>query len=255
VRLRVANVDDQEHGGALWFTAVQAKLYVVASSHPCWAVSRALELKGIRFSRVEWPPPLHAPVQRLRFGQRTVPGLVIDGERIVGSRRIMHRLDELVPEPRLYPSDRVEEADRWGDEVLQPLARRMTWWALRHRPDAIVSFSADSRLPVPKFVIKRLTPLIAPIEWRLNEVGEDTAERDLRALPEHLAQVDEWIAEGVLAWEQPNAADLQIGSSLALLRTMEDLRPLVDGRPCGQLASRHFGAFPGFIPAGVLPAV
>ena len=112
-----------------------AKLYVVAASHPCFAVKRALELKGIPFKRVEWPPTLHVPLQRLRFSQGTVPGLVLDGERMIGSRTIMHRLDELRPEPPLYPSEpearrMVEEADIWGEEVLQALARRMTWWTL-----------------------------------------------------------------------------------------------------------------------------
>ena len=43
---------------------------------PCWAVKRALELKGIDYKRVEWPPTLHVPLQRLRFSQGTVPGLV-----------------------------------------------------------------------------------------------------------------------------------------------------------------------------------
>jgi glutathione S-transferase len=97
---------------------VRAKLYVVPSSHPCRAVARALELKRIEFKEVEWPPPLHALAQQMRFGQRTVPGLVIDGEKVIGSRRIMRRLDELVPEPHLYPQDpqtraRLEEIDEW----------------------------------------------------------------------------------------------------------------------------------------------
>ena len=66
--------------------APTTKLYVVAASHPCFAVKRAMELKGIPYKRVEWPPTFHVPMQRLRFGQGTVPGLRIDGEKVIGSR-------------------------------------------------------------------------------------------------------------------------------------------------------------------------
>src|SRR3954451_16577912 len=214
---------------------MQAKLYVVAASHPCFAVKRALELKGLPFKRVEWPPTLHIPLQRLRFSQGTVPGLVLDGEKVIGSRTIMHRLDELRAEPPLYPVDpdtrrRVEEADEWGDEVLQSLARRMTWWTLRHRPRAITTYGADSELPLPDFAAVASAPLITRIEWRINDVSDATTKRDLRALPDHLNKIDGWIADGTIGGEPLNAADLQIGASIALLQTIADLRPLLDSR-------------------------
>jgi glutathione S-transferase len=234
---------------------VVVKLYVVAASHPCWAVARALELKRIPFKRIEWPPTMHVPMQRLRFGQGTVPGIAIDGERVVGSRRIMRRLDELSPDPRLYPPDqRVEEADQWGDEVLQALTRRLTWWALRRRPTAILSYAEDSRLPFPPALTRALTPLIAPIEWSINDVSQAKAREDLAALPSHLDRVDAWIADGVIGYEQPNAADLQIGSSIALLRTNQDVHGLIAGRPCERLANEQFPGFPGSVPAGTFPA-
>ena len=233
---------------------MSAKLYVVAASHPCWATARALELKGIPYRRVEWPPTMHVPMQRLRFGQGTVPGLTIDGEKLVGSRRIMERLDELVPDPTLRSSDlRLREANRWGDEVLQSLARRLTWWTLRRRPSAIRSYAQDSKLPFPGFVTQGLTPAISRVEWRINDVSDDSARRDLQALPGHLDQVDAWIAEGLLGDDVPNAADLQIGSSIALLRTKLDVRPLISGRPAERLATSQFAGFPGEVPAGTFP--
>ena len=237
---------------------MRAKLYVVAASHPCFAVKRALELKGIPFDRVEWPPTLHVPLQRVRFSQGTVPGLVLDGEKVIGSRTIMHRLDEVRPEPALYPPEhdaraRVEEADRWGDEVLQALARRMTWWTLRHRPRAITTYAADSELPLPDFAAVATAPLITRIEWRINDVSDAAIERDLRNLPEHLDRVDGWIAEGVLGADQPNAADLQIGASVALLSTIADLGTMLANRPALELAERHFADFPGHVEEGTLP--
>ena len=235
-----------------------AKLYVVAASHPCFAVKRAMELKGIPYKRVEWPPTLHVPMQRLRFGQGTVPGLRIDGEKVIGSRTIMHRLDELHPEPRLYPVEpdarrRVEEADLWGDEVLQSLARRMSWWTLRKRPRAITSYGEDSHLPLPDFAAIGSVPLIAPIEWRMNDISDETIKRDIQQLPGHLDRVDAWIAAGAIGGGAPNAPDLQIGSSIAMLNTHQDLRPLLDSRPSLELAVRQFSDFPGHMPAGTLP--
>jgi glutathione S-transferase len=236
-----------------------AKLYVVAASHPCFAVKRALELKGIAYKRVEWPPTVHVPMQRLRFSQGTVPGLVLDGERMIGSRSIMHRLDEVSPEPLLYPTDpearrAVEEADRWGEEVLQALARRMTWWALRHEPRAITSYGEDSQLPLPDFASVASAPLIVRLEWRINDVSDGQARKDVEALPGHFDRIDGWIASGTMdAGDGPNAADLQIGSSIALLNTIADLRPILEGRPSLEAALREFPDFPGEIPAGTLP--
>ena len=75
----------------------------------------------------------------------------------------------------------------------------------------------------------------------------------MEELPSHLDRVDAWITEGTLGGEAPNAADLQIGSSIAMLNTHQDLRPLLDGRPSLELAVRQFADFPGEMPAGTLP--
>jgi glutathione S-transferase len=76
----------------------------------------------------------------------------------------------------------------------------------------------------------------------------------LAALPGHVDRVDAWIEDGVLGGEVPNAADLQIASSLRLILTIEDLVRFVDGRPAGELARRVFPTWPGHMPAGAIPA-
>src|ERR1700754_4336719 len=142
-------------GAQSMFRTVAIDLYVVHGSHPCAAVERALELKGLAFRRVELPPPLHAPLQKVRFGKRTVPAMKLSsGEKVSGSTAIMRRLDELAPEPALWRADeerraRVERAEEWGDEVYQPIARRLLWGALRRRPDALVTYSEGSGIRLP----------------------------------------------------------------------------------------------------------
>ena len=190
------------------------KLYVVNGSHPCAAVRRAMDLKGIDYKIVEFPPPFHVPLQRLRFGQRTVPGLKLEsGEKLSGSSAIMRRLDELAPTPAMFGDARVQEAEAWGESVLQPIARRLLWrgFALNH--GAMVGYQAGGKLPaLPRPVVLALAPLITRIEARLNEVSDDAVRADLHALGDHLDKVDAWIASGVLGGDPPNAADLQIAA-------------------------------------------
>src|SRR3954468_14700405 len=238
-----------------------AKLYIIHGSHPCAAVERALTLKGIEYKRIEYPPPLHAPLQRLRFGARTVPSIRFDdGEKLSGSRPIMRRLEELSPEPPLFPSDpalraRVEEAERWGEEIFQPIARRVLWPAFARAPRAMAGYQEGQRNPaLPESVLAAMAPVVTRIERRLNDATDEATRADLQALPAHLDRIDTWIAEGVLGGEAANAADLQIATTLRLMLTIEDLRPLIEGRPAGELALRLFPDHPGRVPAGSLPA-
>jgi glutathione S-transferase len=239
---------------------VPAKLYVVHGSHPCATVERALQLKGIAYKSVELMPAMHAAHQRVRFGQRTVPGIKFeDGEKVVGSRAILRRLEVLAPDPPLLPADAdlratVEETERWGDEVLQPMARRLVWLGMRRHPSSIVSFGEHSKLPVPDVMARLSAPMIARVEWRLNDVSEAAVRDDLAALPGHLDQIDGWIADGVIGGEAPNAADLQIAPTIRLMMVVGDARVLIEGRPCAELALRLFPQWDGDIPAGVLPA-
>lgn len=234
------------------------KLYALPASHPCAAVEAALRLKGIDYERTDLLPLQQLMVGPLRYGGITVPGMRIDGERIAGSRAIMRRLDELAPEPSLLPQDaekraRLLDIERWGDEILQPIPRHLVYAAFVRRPKAMESYAEGTKLPLP---LSAMRPLMWPTS-RLLVLRSRTNDRafaaDLAALPGHLEQVDAWIGEGLLGGETPNAADLQIGSSIRLLDTIGDVRPLIADRPAATLA-RYFPPQVGSIPAGTLPA-
>ena len=236
----------------------ELRLYVLPGSHPCACVEAALRLKGLDYERVDLLPLISMLNQRARFGRRTVPGLMVDGDRIVGSRLILRALDALEPKPRLLPADadrraRVEECEAWGEEVLQPLARRLSWAALRRDPGALRSYAADARLPIPLDVATTSAPLVIQVAVRVNGAHDAAARSDLAALPDHLDRVNGWIAEGLLGGRSPNVADLQICSSLRLLETIADVRPLLADRPSGRLAQRLFPSYAGEVPAGTLP--
>jgi glutathione S-transferase len=241
------------------FRPVAIDLYVVHGSHPCAAVERALEMKGLPFRRIELPPPFHAPVQRILFGARTVPAARLEGgEKVSGSRAIMRRLDELVPEPRLWPEDGaaralVERAEEWGDEVWQPIARRLLWGALRRCPGALVSYAVGSRIPLPAPAVRASAALVVRGESRLNGADDGAVRADLRSLPGHLDRIDGWLADGVVGGPQPNAADLQIAATSRLLMTIGDVAPFFAGRPAERHARDLFAGQPGATPRGVLP--
>ena len=236
-------------------------LYVVHSSHPCEAVKKALDVKAIPFRTFEMLIPTQALVTRLRFPDRTVPALRLDGgERVQGSRAILRRLDDLVPDPPLLPADPCDRAvvlaaQESGDEGLQSLARRVLWGALERAPGAIPSFQEASKLPrLPRPLVRLIAPGAIAIERRVNHAGRRQVAADLRALPGHLDRIDGWIAASVLGGPRPNAADLQIGSSVRLLTTIGDLGGLLADRPAEALARRLFADFPGHVPAGAFPA-
>lgn len=235
-----------------------ATLYVIPGSHPSQKARLALELKGIEYRRIDLMPVISRGVVRaLRFPGATVPALKLDGRRIQGSREIARELDRLVPEPPLYPGDpallaEIEQAERWGDEELQPVARRVVWNAFRRDRSALASFARGARLGIPiGLAVKTSAPIVA-LAVRINAAGDDNVKADLAALPGMLQRIDDWIAVGALGGAQPNAADLQIATSVRLLMTLADLRPAIEPRPCGELAVRIVPEFPGEIPP-VLP--
>jgi glutathione S-transferase len=237
-----------------------AKLYVVHGSHPCATVQRALDMKSVPYRVVELLPPMHAALQRLRFGTRTVPGLTLEsGEKLSGSRAIIRRLEELAPEPALLPADpeeraAVARAEEWGDEVWQPMARRLLWQTFTRHPQAMKSYQAGSRFPLPSPAVRALAPLVNAAERRLNGAEEGAVRADLRSLPGHLDRIDGWVREGVLGGEAVNAADLQIAPTSRLMLTIGDVRPYFAGRPAEEHAMRLFAEWPGETPAGVFPA-
>ena len=236
-----------------------AKLYVVQGSHPCMTVARALELKGIPYKTVELPELVHIPIQRRRFGGSTVPGVRFeDGGKAQGSREILRVLDERVPEPPLLPADpdrraRVEELERWGDEELQGVARRLVFWGLKKAPVAFPSYTEGSRWRVPAPVARAVGPHVATMVMRVHTASDETTRADLDALPGHIARIEEALEAGTLGGDPPNAADLQLAPSVRLLMTCEDIAPLVEAGRAGTWARGLFPDVPGRLPAGTLP--
>ncbi len=219
-------------------------------------VEAALHRKGLEYEKVSLTPGPHAEEMAGIYGagKTTVPGLLVGDEPVHGSRAILARLERIEPDPPLYPeriASTVREAERWGDEELQDLGRRLPWGALHFRPEAMGTFGGTGPLDPPgtDFAMTYVRGT-----WKYHGITAERLAADLAGLPEKLDHVDALAADGVLGGEEPNAADLQIAATVRVLLTVADLQPLIEGRPAGDLARRWFPDYTGEIPTGAFPA-
>jgi glutathione S-transferase len=240
-----------------------ASVYVITGSHACRTATLMLEYKRIPYRRVVLPTGLHpmlvraggfaghrTPIRALdgatprqlalldRLG--TVPALRLGAERIQTNREIARFLERLQPEPALFPAEpkrrrAVEDAELWGDEVLQMAARRV---GLAADLDELTMRGADGRLGPLLARSAAMRALLSHTTAQPFHANRRTRRRLLDSIPPMLDTVDAWISEGVLCAEEPNVADFTIAPSLALLSYHAELREPISARACGILVDR-----------------
>ena len=239
---------------------MKAKVYGIPGSHPVRAGLAMLDRKGIEWKLVDVPTVLCRPYLRARgFPGPTVPAMRFeDGRRLQTTRAISRELDRMVPEPPLFPVDpdrraAVEAAEAWGDEIYQPVPRRLSYQALARDRSPVASFLERPLLGMPPRMAAAVAGPTLYLGARINRSTEDSARADLAALPAMLDRVDALIDEGTIGGDEPNAADFQIGATTRVLMCLDDVLPAIEGRPAAAHATRHFPTYPGRIPP-VFPA-
>ena len=237
---------------------LNARLYWTAVSHPSQAVRKMLELKGVDYRLVSVLPlnqRLHLRLAGFRGG--TVPALKVNGRRVQGSRRIARQLDELWPEPPLFPADpqlraRVEEAERWGEQQLQPVPRRIGRFGAVRETEVRRWGARAHNVPLPDLVALATGPVAnyyaRTVEADGRRVTEAAVRADLEALPALLGQTERLLDDGTLATDPPNAATLQVLSSVRLLDSFSDLQDHIGQSRCAQVARELFPDYPGPMP-------
>lgn len=234
------------------------KFYGFAGSHPCEAVYAAARYKGIEFRTVNVPPAIHRFIMRANFGGYRVPGACINGVKVQGTSMIFLALDHLKPDPPLFPSElgqreRVIDAERWGEGEFQDIGRRLIWAHLSRSPETVRNWAAPGPPTFEQRVKYYAAPPLAQVARFGNHATNENVQKDLKRLPVLLDRVDELIDQGVIGNDEPNAADFQIFSSIAMWANMRDIRPYINDRPCGVVAARLFPQYKGVVPAGLLP--
>jgi glutathione S-transferase len=234
------------------------KLYGTPPSPPSHSARLMLEFKGLDYKPIWLLPGLWPVLLRTRgFRGGTVPAMKSDGRRVQGSMLISRALEELKAEPPLFPTDpdqrlKVEEAERWGDQVLQDVPRRIVRWLSVHRPETKAMIAKDVGIPFPRFAAWINTPAARHLASKVDADGQ--IQRAIAQVPEVIDHVDRLIADGVIGGDQPNAADFQIATSVRALLNVRDLDPATQGRPASQLALRVILDFGTDFPQGLLPA-
>jgi glutathione S-transferase len=218
-----------------------------------------LEHKGIEHRVVNLVPGTHAALLRpLGFRHGTVPALRLDGRRVQGSRAIARALEVAQPEPPLFPTDpreriRVEEAERWGDEVLQLAPRRLGGWINVRRPELRIKLAREAGVPASRLVGSAGWPVAWYFAHKVGANDTEGVKRTAEELPALLDHVEELLDVGTIGGAQRNAADFQIGTSVRLLMTFEDLAPAIGKREARRFAVELMPDYPTGIPAGLVP--
>jgi glutathione S-transferase len=230
-------------------------LHVLPPSHPCLAAEAALKRKEVTYELVNLAMGKHQEEVERIYGEgaRTVPGMVIGDETVHGSTAITRRLEELFPEPALYPepvAEAVREAELWADGDFQDFGRRLPWGAMYFRPEAMGTFGGAGPLDPAgtDFAIKFVRST-----WKYHGITAVQLATDLAELPEMVDRIEGFAESGLIDGEQPTAADFQIGATVRILLTIGDLLPLFEGTAAERIARRHFPDYAGFVPAGAFP--
>ncbi len=235
------------------------KLYGFTGSNSVHTGRLMLEHKGLEYDFVKLPPAVHAPTMLLLgFPTMGVPAMKAGGVRVQGTRFIARALDEMYPDqPLLFPTDpaarrRVQQAERWGEE-LQNAVRRVFYCAARRDRKAFHSVLGSGRGPVKTLGMRMLAPVVIKLATGLHRASDEAGREDIELLPERMDQIDAWLADGVLGGEQLNAADYQIGVNVSAMLMSEDLAPFIEWRPAAELARRVLPEYGGHMGA-VVPA-
>ena len=216
-------------------SAVKAKLYGFRGAGPSFSAELMLRHKGIRYRRVNMIWGRHRKTLSSKgFPGGTLPALLLDGHHVQTNRGIARALDELVPDPPLFPADpaaraEVEAVERFGDEVLQQATRRMILWTYTRHPESVTPHPAMGRIPLPRNRWLRTLLMRRPFEHY--GITDTVVEKDFETVPVMLDKLDAYAADGLLNGPRLTAADFQIAPLIAALLSIADLGPLWPRRP------------------------
>lgn len=203
--------------------AAKLVLHMFPSSHYNEKARWALDWKGLPHARIPYLPGPHLPQIRRLSGQAQTPVLVMDGDVISGSARIVDALERAFPEPRLYPADpsareRALAVQRRFDDEVGPAVRTLLFAELLHELGHLCALFTRGQ-PAPKRALYRaLLPLVRPVIARGNAVTPENVPRAAARVEEALDEVARAIGpSGQLVGDAFSVADLGAAALLAPL--------------------------------------
>ncbi len=194
-------------------------MYDWPASPFCMKVRALLDYKRIDYERINILGPAWFTVwRRGRIGK--VPALEIDGELVCDSTDIAYRLEDLVPNPSVIPSDRYLAArnhvlEDWADESIYFIGLYFQWWEPEGRTMVPLAFGKS---PAGRFAFAGYERAL-----RRQLRGQGTARKPLehlrRDLSRHLDAVESLLAgRSFLLGDTPMLCDFALLGQLHYLR-------------------------------------
>jgi len=190
-------------------------------SHFNEKVRWALDWKGIAHVRRSLLPGFHVPRVLWMTGQRSLPVLVLDGETIHDSTCIIERLEDVRPEPALYPADAADRRralalEDFFDEQVGPHVRRALFHELLPETEFAAAAFTVGCGPHTRRLYRALFPALRVVlkaDMRIDAAGA------ARSREKVLAALDRLEAElqpsGYLVGDRFSVADLTAAALLA----------------------------------------
>jgi hypothetical protein len=146
----------------------------------------------------------------------------------------------------------VQEAERWGEQELQEVPRIVFRWGLVNDMALRRWFAEDAGFPAPA-VAARLSGPVTRYYARVCGADAAAAQRALGGLEGMLDHVDVLLGEGTLRSDPPNAAALQVLSTVRALDAFTDLHAQVEAHSAAAVAREVFPEYPGPVPRFIPP--
>ncbi len=201
----------------------QAVLWQFRYSHFNEKARWALDYKRFPHVRRSLLPGLHIPRILWMTGQKAVPVLVVEGNTIADSTRIIEALERIQPDPPLYPADpearqRALRLEDFFDEELGPQLRRALFHALLPFTDYATALLATGMSGGTRRLYRALFPGVRAamrFDMRIDDAG---AERGRAAIAAALDRIEQELQpSGYLVGDRFTVADLTAAALLSPL--------------------------------------
>ena len=195
-------------------------LYQFKRSHYNEKARWALDHKRLPHTRHSLLPGPHKLTVTRLSGQAQVPVLRHGRQIIAGSARIIDYLEQLVPEPALYPRRpdclaRAQEIQTWFDNEVGPAVRCAAFSDLMEDPGYFASTFTDDRSLVTRAIYRALLPVTQALMTRDLGITPDATPHARATVQTALDRVTEDSrATGYLVGDAFSVADLAAAALL-----------------------------------------
>jgi glutathione S-transferase len=183
----------------------------------------ALDFKRMPHVRRSLLAGFHIPRVMWMTGQKSVPVLVLDGRIIPDSTRIIEALEQIQPEPPLYPRDdaarrQALDLEEFFDQELGPHIRRVWFYELLPSTEYSASMIATGARPAAARIYRALFPLVRSamkMDMQIDAAHVEASRAKVEAAVDRLEA--EIRPSGYLVGDQFTVADLTAAALLCPL--------------------------------------